>query len=145
MLIAAKQEISVSARDLPGLTLYPSAIYYDKGTTTHPLGTAGRGTTNQVKFVTRDSVSKVYAYYVADLKRRGYTFMRGGSKSGFKAQNFKLKTIVSVQYIPLDDPKEGTIVGVAICRATGSAPTDIGFGVSKWNVPQDVLKRVTGH
>lgn len=143
LIAAGTKRISVTAKDLPAVPLYPNAFYFKKGTQSQGLGTLGRGQIKYVKFLTRDNVSKVYAFYVGALKRNGYRFLKGADKNGFKAQSQLRKTIVSVKYSPLSDPKAGTQVGVAQCWAPKGAPKDIAFGINKW-LPPGVMKEFQG-
>ncbi len=143
LIAAGTKRVSVTSRDLPAVPLYPNAFYYKKGSQKQSLGTLGMGEIKYVKFLTHDNVSKVYSYYVGALKRGGYRFLKGADKNGFMAQSAARKTLVSVKYRALDNPADGTQVGIAQCYAPKGAPHTIMFGISKW-LPPGVMKEWKG-
>jgi len=82
-----------------------------------------------------ETANKVYGYYVRELQRAKYSFLKDADRSGFKARSVANRSIVKVSYVPLEGSTPGTLVGVAVCIGQTGAPKDIKYGVSKWVVP----------
>lgn len=103
--------------------LYPSNVKYTGFGQSGPAQKSGQE--KNMQFWTRDSVNQVYGFYVGNLKRQGWRFLKSSTSSEIQAALPGKNLGVSIKYKPLPAPYKGTAVAVSEVWSKSGTPSRI--------------------
>lgn len=115
-------DIKVSASQFT-VPLYPGNVKYTSFGQSGPAQSSS--TEKNMQFWTHDSVSQVYGFYVGNLKRKGWRFLKSSTPSEIQAALPGKNLGVSIKYKALPAPYKGTAVAVSEVWSKSGPPSKI--------------------
>lgn len=103
--------------------LYPGNVKYTSFGQSGPAQKSSQD--KNMQFWTRDNVSQVYAFYVGNLKRQGWRFLKSSTSSEIQAALPGRNLGVSIKYKALPAPYKGTAVAVSEVWSKSGTPSKI--------------------
>lgn len=103
--------------------LYPGNVKYTSFGQSGPAQKSSQE--KNMQFWTRDSVNQVYGFYVGNLKRQGWRFLKSSTSSEIQAALPGRNLGVSIKYKALPAPYKGTAVAVSEVWSKSGTPERI--------------------